>query len=565
MPLNALDIEERVSAASVTKKDEAKLEEVAGYVQTKSPADVKDFENGALRAGDAPNIYSKEHIGLLVQYFGMGVIYSCIYLIVYPFLNTYLHMSGVATSSVSVLTALPYSFKFFFGILSDCFPIFGYRRRPYMLIGFTVCTICCFVMAVLPIDDPYYPDPALASVSPSLLTPEQLAGINEGAPNSGTAFVLLLILANLGIVLANAANGGVLVELSQREPEAVRGTAQTMIWVARQIGGMIAGALVGFGLNSHEFGGTFNGSIGVHGLMWFCTVVSLLTTISSWYNVTEEKVEKRLSFRTEMRKVYDLIHHRVVYQILLFQFFKNMFSYVSVTAAYPIQSTWIKVTPLSTNVASILSSFIGAASLSVVAKYGLGWSWRWIIVATEIGVIILDAIPTFLGVWDVYRNQWFWVGLPLIETIPSNIGFIVSTFCMVEIAEEGNEAIFYGLVVSVSSLASPFSTVITKNVDAHFDIDFPFLQVDDNHVRTEVTYAYLFSYASKLFSLVFLFLLPRQKAETQELKRRGEKSYLIGNATLVMVVFVFVWSIMTNLMSIFPSTACLKVAGGGGC
>ncbi|TMW65843.1 hypothetical protein Poli38472_003608 [Pythium oligandrum] len=566
MPLNAAEIVERVSAASLNKKtDVVQFEEVAGYVQTKSPGNLKDFENGALRAADAPKIYSKQHIGLLVHHFTMGLINNSIYLLVYPFLNNYLHMSGVATASVSVLTTLPYTFKFFFGILSDCFPIFGYRRRPYMVIGTMVCTICCFVMAVLPIGAPYYPDPMLAYMDPSLLTPEQLDAINVDAPNSGTAFVLLLIFANLGIVIANSAIGGVLIELSQREPEAVRGTAQTMIWVASGAGGMVSAALVGFGLNSAEFGGTFSGSIGVHGIMWCCTVASLVTTYSVWFNVSEEKVDTRLSFRKEVRKIYDLIHHRVVYQILLFHFFKNMFSNVSVTAAYPIQSVWVLVTPLNSSIASILANFISAATLAVVAKVGLGWNWRAMVVVTSIGVIIIDVFPTFLTIWNVVRSQWFWLGLPLVEQIPMNIGLMVANYCMIEIADEGSEAAFYGLLVSVSSLSQPFSTVITKNVDAHFDIDFPFLQVDDHHVRMEVTYAYLFSYACKVFALVFVFVLPRQKAETQELKRKGEKNVFIGNATLVMLVFVFIWTIMTNLMSIFPSTACLKVAGGSGC
>ncbi|TMW57525.1 hypothetical protein Poli38472_003450 [Pythium oligandrum] len=561
MRVNTVDVVERASAASLSMRDMPMIE------STKSGAYAfKELEKGgALREGGRPNIYSKEHIGLLVQYFGMGVIYSCVFLIIYPFLNNYLRMSGVATASVSVLTALPYTFKLFFGILSDCVPIFGYRRRPYMVIGMTICTICTFIMAVMPVQDPYYPDPALAFVDPKLLTQAQKDAINPDAPGSGTAFVLLLIFANLGIVVANSANGGVLVELSQREPEEVRGTAQTMVWVARDVGGMIAAALIGFGLNSRDFGGTFDHSIGVNGVMGFCTAVSFCTTISCWFNVTEEKVTERLSVRKELRKIYDLMHFRVVYQILLFQFFKNMFSYVSVTAAYPIQSVWAKVTPLNSNIASILSSGISALTLTVVAKFGLGWNWRWIVVASSIGVIIIDAIPTFLTVWDVVRSQWFWLGLPLLEQIPYNISFIVSTFCMVEVVDEGNEAAFYGLVVSVSSLASPFSTVITKNVDAYFDIDLPYLQVDDTHVRTEVTYAYLFSYACKIFGLLFVLLLPRQKAETQELKRKGEKSYLIGNLTLAMLVFVFIWSIMTNLMSIFPSTACLKVAGGSGC
>ncbi|CAK4655653.1 unnamed protein product [Aphanomyces euteiches] len=562
MSLTAVDAIERVSSSSLIKKEETPLEDGANYVQAKSP---EVFKDGALREGEVPNVLSKQHIGLLVQYFSMGVVYNSIYLLVYPFLTNYLHMSGVATASVSVLTALPYTFKFFFGILSDCFPIFGYRRRPYMVIGMALCTICCFVMAVLPVGDPYYSDSSLSLVNPALLTPEQNATINYDAPNSGHAFVLLLIFANLGIVIANSASGGLLVELSMREPEAIRGTAQTMVWVADMFGSIISAALIGIGLNSAAFGGTFKHSIGIHGVMWVCTVTSLFTTLSLWYNVTEDKVKTRLSFTTELRKIYELMHQKVVIQILLFQFFKNLFSYVSVTAAYPIQSVWAKVTPLNSSIASILGSVISAIVFTVVVKFGLGWNWRCIVVITSLSAITIDLFPTFFTIWNVYRSQWFWLGLPLIELIPMRIGFIVANYCMVEIADIGNEAAFYGLLVSVSTLASPFSTVITKNVDANFDIDFAYLQADDKHVRTEVTYAYIFAYACKIFALFFVLLLPRQKVETQELKRKGEKSRLLGNITLAMLVFVFVWSIMTNLMSIYPSTACLKVAGGSGC
>ncbi|TMW58290.1 hypothetical protein Poli38472_011878 [Pythium oligandrum] len=561
MARQAIDVQERESLASLASKNETPVDDdVSGYVLTQSPREPKDLE-----AGQGPNIYSKKHIGLLVQYFSAGLVYSCVYRLIYPFLNNYLRMSGVTTSSVSVLTAFPYTCKFFFGIVSDCFPIFGFRRRPYIAIGMAVCTICCLVMAVLPTGDPYYPDPSLAYVNPAKLTQEQKDSINYDAPNSGTAFVCLLILANMGIVVAGAAIGGVLVEFSQQEPEAVRGKAQTMIWAARYLGSVGASALVGFGLNSRDFGGTFGGSIGVNSVMGICAVVSLGAAISSWYNNTETKVVERLSFRGELRKMYELMHSRVVYQIVLFQFFQNMFSSVSVTASYPIQSVWAKVEPLNSSIAAIISSFIGIGTLSVVAKYGLGWNWRWIIVGCELGVIALDLFPTFFTVWDVFRNQWFWIGIPLLEKVPSSISFVISTYCMVEIAEKGNEAAFYGLLVSVSGLASPFSTVITKNVDANFDIGLKYLQVDDTHVRTQVTYAYLFQYACKIFSFVFLFLLPRQKAETRELKSKGEKSVVIGNLTIVMLVFVFIWSLMTNVMSIFPSTACLKVAGGTGC
>ncbi|RLN56166.1 hypothetical protein BBJ29_003322 [Phytophthora kernoviae] len=547
-----------------TPRLDKKLVDDADYLETKSPDPMGKFEEGALREGPAPEPRSKTYFGFLFQYAGAGLVYSALYSLVYPYLNNYLRMSGIATASAYVLIALPWSLKTFFGIITDCYPIFGYRRRPYMVIGWAVCTICSLVMTVMPEGDPYYPDNAWASLSESALTADQIAEINYDAPDNGIKFVLLMIIANLGMVLSFTAAGGTLVELSQRESEQRRGDLQTMIWVSRGAGGVVASAICGFGLNSEQYGGTFAGSIRVGGIMGVCAATSLATGIIAWYCIDEERAERR-SMKEEIKKLYGLIQYRVVYQVLAYQFFGNMFSYVSVTAATPLQSIWLTVTPVNSSVATIISGLISMASLLTVRQWGLNWNWRWMIVVAQIGVIFVDCFPTFFTIWDVYRSQWFWLGVPLLEQVPYNIGFIVSTYCMVEIMEEGNEAAFYGLVVAVSSLASPFATVITKNIDANFDIATADLQRDDTTVRQQVTYAYLCSYACKLFSCVFVLLLPRQKAETQEMRRTGGKSRIVGVIAVIMIAFTYVWTILTNVMSIFPSTSCYQIAGGDGC
>jgi hypothetical protein len=60
-------------------------------------------------------------------------------------------------------------------------------------------------------------------------------------------------------------------------------------------------------------------------------------------------------------------------------------------------------------------------------------------------------------------------------------------------------------------------------------------------------------------------MLPRQKEQTQVMKRLGGSSYLMGVITVGYLLFALVWSVMTNIMSIFDSTACLVIAGGEGC
>ncbi|KAI9997070.1 hypothetical protein PInf_000503 [Phytophthora infestans] len=211
------------------------------------------LEGGALRPGGPPNIYSRATIGILIQYGAVGVINGTIYGLVYPLLNNYLRMSGTATASARVLVRIPWTFRMFFGILSDCFPIWGYRRRPYMVFGWIFATICLLLMAVFPTGDPYYGDADLAYVPAANLTDDQAALINEDAPDKGTKFILLMIFANLGMTMAIAASDGVVIEFAQREPAEARGSALTMMQVFKQVMSIFSSAMVGFGLNGEDF------------------------------------------------------------------------------------------------------------------------------------------------------------------------------------------------------------------------------------------------------------------------------------------------------------------------
>ncbi|KAE9234000.1 hypothetical protein PF005_g2085 [Phytophthora fragariae] len=100
--------------------------------------------------------------------------------------------------------------------------------------------------------------------------------------------------------------------------------------------------------------------------MGICTATSLITGAVAWYCIDEEKVERR-SMHVELGKLFDLIQYRVVYQVLAYQFFGNMFSYVSVTASTPLQSVWLTISPVNSSIATIISTFISMASLLAVA------------------------------------------------------------------------------------------------------------------------------------------------------------------------------------------------------
>jgi hypothetical protein len=170
-----------------------------GYVGIKTPQPIgappPGGPGGALRGGGMPVLTSKENIGLLFQYAAVGLVYGLLPETIYPFMQEYLNCSGSQVTAADQLVVLPWSFKVFYGILSDCRPICGYRRRPYMLIGWGICFIMLLVMCIMPIGKPYFTDSADRDVDIDAYTQELEARINCDAPSEGAKYVMLMFFA----------------------------------------------------------------------------------------------------------------------------------------------------------------------------------------------------------------------------------------------------------------------------------------------------------------------------------------------------------------------------------
>jgi MFS family permease len=79
-----------------------------------------------------------ENVGIMVSYFSVGF---SLYFIPTPmnyYLINKLNASSAQIGVMAAVTSLPWSFKIFYGLLSDSVPIAGYRRKPYFFIGWTI-------------------------------------------------------------------------------------------------------------------------------------------------------------------------------------------------------------------------------------------------------------------------------------------------------------------------------------------------------------------------------------------------------------------------------------------
>lgn len=226
-----------------------------------------------------------------------------------------------------------------------------------------------------------------------------------------------------------------------------------------------------------------------------------------------------------------------------------------------MQRHWAKVKPLNEKLAQVVVLTIMVITLYFTGKRGLHWNWRTITIVTLLAGMALDALCVLLTLYDVVRNEWFWLGLPVVEQLPNSIGFVVSTYVVVELADVGNEAAIYGLVTTVSNLSGPFGSTISKNVNAPFNITNKRVQNDGPGIRQDILITVVIMYVMRLLSLAFLPWLPPQKKETQELKAKGGTSKWMGIVTVTYIILAQVWSVITNVLTMIPSTKCLPVTG----
>ncbi|GAB9471477.1 Transmembrane protein [Globisporangium polare] len=522
------------------------------------------FEGGALRDGGAPRLFSKDYIGLVAQYAAVGLIDGVLPGTIYPFLQNYLNFSGIQITSATALVQLAWSFKVFYGMLSDCFPINGYRRRPYMIIGWTVAIVTLIIMASTPVGKPYYLDNSLRNVKEEDLTAAQLLFINKDAATNPSKYVIPMMICAFGYLIADVSADGVVVELAQREPLAVRGTTQSVIYATRTVFNILAAFVVGFGMNGTNYGGDFSFSISFPVLMLILAVALTPMVPITWFFIREERVA-RVDFRAYVRQLWQIVQTRAVYQVVAYMFVSGIFMRFSYTSKSPIQSKWVHVDPIADKLSNLVYNAVFAGAIWVTGKYGLHWDWRKVPIYTMIAFVALDAVCVLLTVWDVYRAPWFWLLFPILEQVPSGLSFMAGTFVIVELSSEGHEGAMYGLLTTVYNVAAPVSSVLTIYTNSIFDLSNARIVDDSVEVRKDITITVLIMYAMNLLSLVWLFLLPRQKEETQMLKRLGGSSYFMGAFTICYLGFALAWSVTMNLLGSFNATACLKIAGGSGC
>ncbi|RHY23486.1 hypothetical protein DYB32_010411 [Aphanomyces invadans] len=417
-------------------------------------------------------------------------------------------------------------------------------------------SLCCTCMAVLSVMDH---GPSYAAL------PATLDAVPANMEDRGARVAVLFAAATISYIIADVPADALVVEVAQREPMASRGRMQSLIYTTRTVSSIFSQIVIGVCLNSPNYGGNFSWDMGMNSLFIMLAVASALMVPISFFFVQDIK-QNGVYFSGYVRQFWELVQRRATWQVMLFNFFFNLFaSGISSTAAPYVKLNWAKVENLGTQLTTIASNLIFAVVLAAMGKWGLEWNWRWVIVLTTLSMNVIDAAVQYMTIYDVVRNQWFYLGVPVAEQLPYAMQFIVTTFVIVELAEVGNEGITYGLLTTVSNLPLVFGPILANVIFGGFRVDDKFIKADSPEARTQVAYTYLIYYSTTVFACVWVFLMPAQKAHVHELKVTGGKNPLIGGLVLFGCTAAMMWSVVVGILGVFESTNCLVIAGGQGC
>ncbi len=78
---------------------------------------------------------SNDYVGILANYFSVGLMIGGSTSLLYPVLIVQAGATSSLMAASYAVVMVFWSYKIVFGFLSDCFPIFGYKRKPYITIG----------------------------------------------------------------------------------------------------------------------------------------------------------------------------------------------------------------------------------------------------------------------------------------------------------------------------------------------------------------------------------------------------------------------------------------------
>ncbi|KQK20680.1 folate-biopterin transporter 1, chloroplastic [Brachypodium distachyon] len=460
-----------------TKTDTSKRYLEEWHKKQSSTDDVRKSKSGYFTAFGVD--LSPDNMAVAIVYFVQGVL-GLARLAVSFYLKDDLHLDPAETAVISGFSSLPWLIKPIYGFISDSIPLFGYRRRSYLILSGFLGALSWSLMATV-VNSKY-----------------------------GAAFSILL--GSLSVAFSDVVVDSMVVERARGESQSTSGSLQSLCWGSSAFGGIV----------SAYFSGSLVDTYGVRFVFGVTAFLPLMTSAVAVL-VNEHRLtpgEHAISVSgsgfvetstQHIRQLWTSVKQPNIFLPTLFIFFWQATPH-SDSAMFFFTTNKLGFTPeflgrvkLVTSIASLLG--VGIYNYFLKAVHLRKIFLVTTIIGSALGmtqVLLVTGLNRQLGISD----EWFSIGDSLIITVLGQAAFMPVLVLAAKLCPPGMEATLFATLMSISNAGSVTGGLVGAGLTKLFGVtresfgNLPLLIIICN--------------LSSLLPLPLLGLLPKETADSDD-------------------------------------------------
>ena len=383
---------------------------------TVSSIELKNFKQllqNKILFGNEP---TPELVAILTVYFVQGIL-GLARLAVSFFLKDDLGLSPAEVAALTGIASLPWVIKPVFGLMSDGLPIFGYRRRPYLILSGLLGALSWLMLATM-------------------------------VDRASTATIAILM-TSLSVAISDVIVDSLVVEKAREESLGQAGSIQSLCWGFSALGGLITAYLSGWLLEHFSSSAVFEITAT---FPLFISVVALL--------IVEEKIDRKKAQKSivaeQIKQLFTALKQKSILLPVAFLFIwqatptaESAFFFFT-TNELGFEPEFLGRVRLVTSLASLVGILVFQKFLkNIPFRQILGWST---VIAASLGMTTLLLVThanRAIGISD----RIFSLGDSLILTVMAQITWMPVLVLSARLCPKGVEATLFALLMSIWNLS----------------------------------------------------------------------------------------------------------------
>jgi folate/biopterin transporter len=365
--------------------------------------------------GNEPTL---ELFAILSVYFVQGIL-GLARLAVSFFLKDDLGLSPAQMGALTGIAAIPWIIKPLFGFLSDGLPLFGYRRRSYLILSGLLGSLSWLVLATM--------------------------------VNSVWGVTLTLLVTSLSVAVSDVIADSVVVERAQQESLRKAGSLQSLTWGTAALGGLITA----------YFSGLLLEQISTRTIFVITACFPLLVSFSAFLIGEEKPASPSLknplaNTKNQLQQLGQTIRQKSILLPTIFIFLWQATPSAD-SAFFYFTTNELGFEPEFLGRVRLVTSLAGLIGIGLYQKFlktipfrpMLGWCTVISCLLGFTSLILVTHSNRAIGIDD----HWFSLGDSLVLTVIGQVAFMPVLVLSARLCPKGIEATLFALLMSIWNLA----------------------------------------------------------------------------------------------------------------